>query len=236
MNEPHRISGATELDLYRENQRLSDELSAVTGAMRADDARLRAAAMRIWGGGAFGCDTPDMMADEILTLRQKLASERALRERAERERDVERHVRVTVEAELKGERKAHEETKKANREAERIFLDELLARRAAESALADEREAHAETRASLEAAKRDHEGACLLVAKMHHAATGAIQGPIRGVVEDVADVRSRLAAALDDRAFLLELLGITVKTGTKDPLLDARLAEARAFLAGGNTK
>ena len=49
----------------------------------------------------------------------------------------------------------------------------------------------------------------------------------------LVDAEDRLAAALDDRAFLLELLGITVKTGTKDPLLDARLAEARAFLAGG---
>ena len=52
----------------------------------------------------------------------------------------------------------------------------------------------------------------------------------------LVDAEDRLAAALDDRAFLLELLGITVKTGTKDPLLDARLAEARAFLAGGKTK
>lgn len=46
-----------------------------------------------------------------------------------------------------------------------------------------------------------------------------------------AGIGSALAAALDDRAFLLELLDITVKTGTKDPLLDARLAEARAALA-----
>ena len=30
---------------------------------------------------------------------------------------------------------------------------------------------------------------------MHHAATGATQGPIRGVVEDVADVRARADAA-----------------------------------------
>jgi DNA repair exonuclease SbcCD ATPase subunit len=44
-------------------------------------------------------------------------------------------------------------------------------------------------------AKRDHEGACHLVAKMHHAATGITDGPRLGVVEDVADLRSRYLAA-----------------------------------------
>lgn len=37
-------------------------------------------------------------------------------------------------------------------------------------------------------AERDH--ACKLVAQMHHAATGYIQGPIRGVVEDIADLKT----------------------------------------------
>lgn len=37
-------------------------------------------------------------------------------------------------------------------------------------------------------AKREYQDACKLVAQMHHAAIGSIQGPIRGVVEDVADV------------------------------------------------
>lgn len=38
--------------------------------------------------------------------------------------------------------------------------------------------------------KADHEGACVLVAQMHEAATGRRgYGPIRGVVEDVEDVR-----------------------------------------------
>jgi len=52
-----------------------------------------------------------------------------------------------------------------------------------------------EAREERDRARRDHEGACHLVAKMHHAATGAVTGPARGVVEDVADVRARLLAA-----------------------------------------
>lgn len=51
-----------------------------------------------------------------------------------------------------------------------------------------------EAREERDRARRDHEGACQLVAKMHHAATGAVSGPARGVVEDVADVRARMLA------------------------------------------
>lgn len=52
-----------------------------------------------------------------------------------------------------------------------------------------------EAREERDRARRDHEGACQLVAKMHHAATGAVSGPARGVVEDVADVRARMLDA-----------------------------------------
>ena len=52
-----------------------------------------------------------------------------------------------------------------------------------------------EAREGRDRARRDYEGACHLVAKMHHAATGAVTGPARGVVEDVAGVRARLLAA-----------------------------------------
>lgn len=40
--------------------------------------------------------------------------------------------------------------------------------------------------------RKDYFGACGLVAKMHEAAVGEITGPVRGVVEDVADVRAEL--------------------------------------------
>lgn len=52
-----------------------------------------------------------------------------------------------------------------------------------------------EAREERDRARRDYEGACHLVAKMHHAATGAVTGPERGVVGDVADVRARMLAA-----------------------------------------
>jgi hypothetical protein len=55
-------------------------------------------------------------------------------------------------------------------------------------------------------AERDH--ACKLVAQMHHAATGYIQGPIRGVVEDIAETeREELRAEVERlRALNVELL------------------------------
>jgi hypothetical protein len=43
------------------------------GAMDADDCRLREAAIRVWGEDRHGCDTPDWMAEEILTLRGRCA-------------------------------------------------------------------------------------------------------------------------------------------------------------------
>jgi hypothetical protein len=39
------------------------------------------------------------------------------------------------------------------------------------------------------------ESACGTVAKMHEAAVGEVTGPIRGVVEDVADIRARALRA-----------------------------------------
>ncbi|MGC5343666.1 hypothetical protein [Streptomyces sp. DT171] len=48
--------------------------------------------------------------------------------------------------------------------------------------------------------KADHEAACRTIADMHEAATGRTgMGPIRGVVEDVADVRARAQEMETDR-------------------------------------
>jgi hypothetical protein len=44
----------------------------------------------------------------------------------------------------------------------------------------------------LERAKEDYGRAAKLVADMHAAAVGEVRGPIRGVVEDVADLRAEL--------------------------------------------
>lgn len=51
---------------------------------------------------------------------------------------------------------------------------------------------HKKNEAQLDAAryKADYEGACVTIAQMHEAATGRVgYGPIRGVVEDVEDIR-----------------------------------------------
>ncbi|MFF3353365.1 hypothetical protein ACFYWN_12070 [Streptomyces sp. NPDC002917] len=52
-----------------------------------------------------------------------------------------------------------------------------------------ERARAAEQRA--EARREDHQRACVTIADMHAAAVGEVRGPIRGVVEDVAQVRAR---------------------------------------------
>jgi hypothetical protein len=47
-----------------------------------------------------------------------------------------------------------------------------------------------EARAERERIFADHQSACALVAKMHRAAVGEVRGPIRGVSEDVEDLRA----------------------------------------------
>jgi hypothetical protein len=46
------------------------------------------------------------------------------------------------------------------------------------------------TAARLKELEAERDNACELVAQMHHAATGYMQGPIRGVVEDIADLKT----------------------------------------------
>lgn len=50
-------------------------------------------------------------------------------------------------------------------------------------------------RAELAQAREEYQNACALVARMHEAAMGEITGPVLGVVEDVANIRSQLAQA-----------------------------------------
>lgn len=53
---------------------------------------------------------------------------------------------------------------------------------------------------TIEALRVSHNSACSLVARMHKAAVGRVCGPIRGVVEDVADLRD----AFESQSDLLE--------------------------------
>lgn len=54
----------------------------------------------------------------------------------------------------------------------------------------------AELEKEVELIKKDYLGACKTIAEMHEAAVGKVTGPKRGVVEDVADVRTLLADAV----------------------------------------
>lgn len=50
--------------------------------------------------------------------------------------------------------------------------------------------ADADTGKTREELRADYEGACRTIAEMHAAAVGEVRGPVRGVVEDVADLRA----------------------------------------------
>lgn len=52
-----------------------------------------------------------------------------------------------------------------------------------------------DARRELAEMRRSYESACVTIADMHEAAVGEIRGPIRGVVEDVADVRGAVERA-----------------------------------------
>ena len=202
-----------------------------------------------------------MLFEENMELKEELeqeradcARERAARERAERERDVERHVRVTVEAELKGERKAHEETRKKLEVAE-AFGDEM---RAAESRLAAERAAHAETRRERDGYIRKLQETVAKVAENRldgYRALGqrALDNELRAEAERLAhnDTKSRLAAAEEclreiERGWCANSRTIPDPSGTGTrtlwcPDLPRHRSDwcrgciARAFLAGGKT-
>jgi chromosome segregation ATPase len=59
-------------------------------------------------------------------------------------------------------------------------------------------------------AKHNYEEACQTIAKMHEAAMGSVCGPVRGVVEDVADVRAALAEARAEVERLTKLFAFEV--------------------------
>lgn len=52
-----------------------------------------------------------------------------------------------------------------------------------------------EARADAARYHEDHDGACQLVARMHAAAVGSMRAPIRGVVEDIEDLRAEAKKA-----------------------------------------
>ncbi|AMW11640.1 hypothetical protein A4E84_20360 [Streptomyces qaidamensis] len=52
-----------------------------------------------------------------------------------------------------------------------------------------------DTQRDLAEMRRSYESACVTIAAMHEAAVGEVRGPIRGVVEDVADVRGAVERA-----------------------------------------
>lgn len=46
-----------------------EHIANLRGAIEADEERLKAAAIRVWGEHVHGCDAPDRMADLIIALR-----------------------------------------------------------------------------------------------------------------------------------------------------------------------
>lgn len=79
-------------------------------------------------------------------------------------------------------------------------------------------------RASRDRYRQDYENACELVAKMHAAAVGAVQGPKHGVVEDVAALHK---AYCDTRMLLEQREGIMAAAGDRIRKLERRLRDAK---------
>jgi len=58
--------------LRLEVERLTKELELARGVTRADDERLNAAAIKVWGENVHGCDAAEWLADEVLGLRAEV--------------------------------------------------------------------------------------------------------------------------------------------------------------------
>lgn len=64
------------------------DAAMLRGALAADDARLEAAAVRVWGEHTHGCDTPEWLADEVLHARESRAVAQQQVAELTRERDA----------------------------------------------------------------------------------------------------------------------------------------------------
>lgn len=88
----------------------------------------------------------------------------------------------------------------------------------------------AELQAEVERLRADYESACVTIADMHRAAIGEVRGPVRGVVEDVADVRAALQRLADAAGRVLYDAGEASAEVRAD--LRERLAEAEDAARG----
>jgi hypothetical protein len=83
---------------------IRDAVAERQGVIDADDERLRAAALRVWGEHRWGCDTAEMLADTIEDLREALTQERvraqAIREAVAELEQAERYWRGVVSTRL----------------------------------------------------------------------------------------------------------------------------------------
>ncbi|MFC8873220.1 hypothetical protein [Streptomyces ardesiacus] len=92
--------------------------------------------------------------------------------------------------------------------------------------------AETELRFERDEMRRNYEGACKTIADMHAAATGRTgMGPVRGVVEDVEDVRQRAEQAEAGRVAADDMLRAVCEVfggPHVDPVVKARKVLARA--------
>lgn len=69
----HEALQDAHIDLLREHAQLRAEVERLKGTISADDARLVAAAVKVWGESPWGCDTAEHLADVVLALRAEVA-------------------------------------------------------------------------------------------------------------------------------------------------------------------
>jgi len=80
--------------------------------------------------------------------------------------------------------------------------------------------------------KESYEGACETIASMHAAAVGEIRGPIRGVVEDIEDLRSEKISLATEAEDLRKKLADTLHHAPSTLKTAARLLNEAIFSNG----
>ncbi len=153
-----------------------DEL-AQTITPEAGQAQIQSGALS--GDWQFGDDAPSDEQSELETVKAQLEESRQTVETANETNRSLIETNTDMLNQVQDGRKTIEAGTAENSE-----LRQKLATAQTESETA---------KSELETAKADIQKASELVAQMHAAALGEVRGPIRGVVEDVEDVRTRAA-------------------------------------------
>lgn len=194
---PLGLNFAWHNDLAMTMERAVATLATLRAELKADDERLRVAEERVWPGETHGCDAPDWMADEILTLRAELAEAKEV-ERALIHRNEERLFEAEGKM-LAAQARVAEMDKRSRAARDAASEERCHAVCDVQQWLDEADKASHDTRSALE--KGDKFSADRLMAA-HDEAEKKILATVAWLVEhryeDLADLRAQLAALREE--------------------------------------